>query len=121
MPRPARGPHRRTASALPAGRQPQTIARLAARPAEPRLHPGLDLLIRGRRVLTPHPLSVHSHPGVAQVEDHPELLNISSGHDAILGASSRPSCLDALSPSPSGDLRDASGRGTAIDGTKAER
>jgi hypothetical protein len=33
--------------ALPACRQSQAIARLAARPAEPRLHPGLDLLIRG--------------------------------------------------------------------------
>jgi hypothetical protein len=31
--------------ALPACRQSQAIARLAAWPAEPRLHPGLDLLI----------------------------------------------------------------------------
>jgi hypothetical protein len=71
--------------ALPAGRQPQAIGRLAARPAEPRLYPGLDLLIRGQGVLAPHALPVHPHPGVAHVEDHPELLNISNGHDSILG------------------------------------
>jgi len=66
---------------LLARRQAEPVARLAAWPAQPRLHPGLDFLIRGEGVLPAHPLPVHTHPGVAHVEDHPEPLNISSGHN----------------------------------------
>lgn len=65
---------------LPARREAEPVARLAARPAQPRLDPGLDFLVRGERVLPAHPLPVHPHPGAAHVEDHPEPLNISSGH-----------------------------------------
>lgn len=67
--------------AYPARRETEPVPRLATRPAQPRLHPCLDFLIRGKRVLPAHPLPVHPHPGIAQVEDHPELLNVNSGYD----------------------------------------
>ena len=51
---------------LPARRETEPVARFATRPAQPRLHPGLDFLIRGTRVLPAHPLPVHPHPGIAQ-------------------------------------------------------
>lgn len=70
---------------LPVGRHPEAIARLATRPAEPGLHSGLDLLIRGRRILTQHALPVDPNPGLAHVEDDPELLNVNSGHEVIHG------------------------------------
>jgi hypothetical protein len=79
---------RRTSStgctrAYPRAGKTEPVARLATRPAQPRLDPGLDFLIRGKRVLPAHPLAVHPHPGITQVEDHPELRNVSSGHNAI--------------------------------------
>jgi hypothetical protein len=49
------------------------------------LHSGLDLLVRSGRGLTPHALPVHLNSGLAHVENDPELLNVSSGHEAILG------------------------------------
>jgi hypothetical protein len=49
------------------------------------LHLGLDLLVRSRRRLTPHALPVHLNSGLAHVENDPKLLNVSSGHEVILG------------------------------------
>jgi hypothetical protein len=77
-------------SGLPARRPPQAIAGLAALPAQPCLHPGLDLLLRGPRPLPPHALPVHPHPGIAHVEDDPELLYISRRHKPILGSIEQP-------------------------------
>ena len=94
--RPAGEPRRRTAlAALPASREAQAVASLTGRPAQPRLDPGLDLLVRGGRALPPHALPVHPHAGIAQVKDQPEFRNVSCSHASIPGGFAPGSLLGA--------------------------